>query len=119
MDMMAHWVNQNYDADIAAIGRAMLDFKPRDIKGKVIEVQVPVYRCHGWFSSWNRLELKGLSGIYACTDVEESNELFRMIDTLKDEVTIPTQVFRKYSQHVNTYLEINILKCQIKKGIGG
>ena len=33
--MIAHWVNQNYDANAAAIGRAMLDFSPRDIEGKV------------------------------------------------------------------------------------
>jgi transcriptional regulator GlxA family with amidase domain len=36
MDMMAHWVAQNYDADIVKIGLATLDFEPRDINKKVI-----------------------------------------------------------------------------------
>lgn len=36
MDMMASWVRENYDADVAKVGLAMLDFEPRDIHGKVI-----------------------------------------------------------------------------------
>jgi len=33
MDMMAHWVIQNYGMDIARLGLYQLDFEPRDIEG--------------------------------------------------------------------------------------
>jgi transcriptional regulator GlxA family with amidase domain len=36
MDMMAHWVMENYDKDIAETGFAALDYEPRDVNGKLV-----------------------------------------------------------------------------------
>jgi len=40
MDMMAHWVMENYGMDVAECGFAALDYEPRDVNGK----QVPLRR---------------------------------------------------------------------------
>ncbi|KAJ5602356.1 hypothetical protein N7537_005312 [Penicillium hordei] len=36
MDMMAHWVMENYDKDIAEAGFAALAYEPRDVDGKQV-----------------------------------------------------------------------------------
>lgn len=36
MDMMAHWVMENYGVDVAKFGFQGLDFVPRDVEGKHI-----------------------------------------------------------------------------------
>ncbi|KAJ5517642.1 hypothetical protein LT330_006769 [Penicillium expansum] len=36
MDMMAHWVMENYDKDIAEAGFAALAYEPRDVNGKQV-----------------------------------------------------------------------------------
>lgn len=36
MDMMAHWVMENYGVDLAKFGFQGLDFVPRDVEGKHI-----------------------------------------------------------------------------------
>lgn len=36
MDMMAHWVMENYDRDIAEAGFASLAYEPRDVNGKQV-----------------------------------------------------------------------------------
>jgi transcriptional regulator GlxA family with amidase domain len=36
MDMMAHWVMENYGIAITMAGQGALDFKPQDIEGKAI-----------------------------------------------------------------------------------
>ncbi|TAQ84433.1 hypothetical protein B7494_g7241 [Chlorociboria aeruginascens] len=40
MDMIAHWVIENYDIEVAAFGLSLLDFEPRDING-VANVVLP------------------------------------------------------------------------------
>jgi transcriptional regulator GlxA family with amidase domain len=36
MDMMAHWVIENYGMDVAVAGFIALDYKPRDVEGKLL-----------------------------------------------------------------------------------
>ncbi|MCJ1313958.1 hypothetical protein MMC25_007638 [Agyrium rufum] len=39
MDMFAHWIKENHGQDIGEAGWATLDYEPRDIKGKLIELK--------------------------------------------------------------------------------
>ena len=38
MDMMAHWVNENYGSEVAEAGYMALDYEPRDIDGKRVQL---------------------------------------------------------------------------------
>lgn len=39
MDMFAHWVMENYDQDVAEAGFAALDYEPRDVNAKLVQLE--------------------------------------------------------------------------------